>query len=315
MGVDWERWRTRRRSSHSWGHRVRRQPENTRDMPRSYVPLPLIAIVLILVLAGCSAPLPWPDSPLHDLPATDPNWRPPESLQEAMEAIQGRYAHYDVVSYEEETEQTTLRTMVVSYGYTEFRIVDGKLYEIDTFCRAEQKLNQKGVTSLFRDAAVQAIEPRETEVELTFRDGQWHIYRPPTPTLLGINGDPALPLPMDPNDPNLTDPDDDGHPGVTVELDIGGFMKAELYITRREIYEYYLTLNSDGNLYGRVVDSSEQFVVGATMRTLRQQSNPDQIGDPGMNPIMLIRVDDSLDTCEELAAVRDDLFPATPDFQ
>ena len=269
---------------------------------------------IALVLASCAAPLPWPESPLYSFPAIDPTYVAPSDRQQAMTEIEGTYAHFDVVSYEDETEQTTLRTFVVSYGITEFIVQDGKLYEIDTFCGAEQKLSQRNVTATFGDRATQAIAPVAQEVELELRDGQWHVYRPASPTLLGIEGDPNRPLSQDPNDPNLTDPDGDGNPGVTVVLHIGGVIDAELYITRREIYEYFLSLHSNGNLYGRVRDSSEQFVVDATMRILRQQSSPEQIDDPGMNPIMLFRVYDDVRTCADIGTLAGALFPPSPDF-
>ncbi len=231
-----------------------------------------------------------------------------------MRAVAGHYAHYDVVAYEDPTTKTPMRTLVVSYGFTDFVIEDGRLLQIDRFCHAEQKINQPNVHPAFRDEAVQAIRPRVQEVDLRFDDGQWRIYRPASPTLLGITGDPSRPLARDPDDPAITDPDEDGNPGVTVALQIGNFMRGEIYITRREIYSYELTLNSNGNLYGHVEDRSEQFVVGASMRILRQQSNPHQYPDPGMNPIVLVRVGDDLDTCEKLKQMRDELFPVEPEF-
>ena len=118
--------------------------------------------------------------------------------------------------------------------------------------------------------------------------------------LLGIEGDPSKPLSEDPNDPLLIDPDNDGHPGVTVEINIGNFIKGEIYITRREIYSNFLTINQDGSITGYVKDDSEQFVVGASMKILAQPSNSIQNPDPGMNPVILIPIDPEIDTAEEL---------------
>ena len=231
-----------------------------------------------------------------------------------MAAIAGHYAHYDVVAYEDVTTRTPMKTFIISYGFTDFRIREGRLVQTDCFCHAEQKLDQRNTTSTFSDEATQAILPREQEVDLRFEAGEWHVYRPASPTLLGITGDPLQPLSTDPDDPRLIDPDGDGNPGVTVRIGIGGFLNGEIYIIRREIFEDYLTLNSDGNLYGYVKDDSEQFVLGASLRVLAQQSNAVQIPDPLMSPIMLIRVDDELDTCEELMETRDLLFPPEPEF-
>ena len=225
----------------------------------------------------------------------------------------GRYAHYDVVAYEGETPNGPLFTFVISYGFTDFTIEDGELVESDCFCHAEHKANQNMVTSI-SDAATQAILPRSAIVEVYEEGGVWKIWRPATPTLIGIDGDPDQPLTTNPNDPLVNDADGDGKPGITVSLKLFGFLKAELYIARREIFENDLTLYSDGSLRGTVVDNSEQLVLGATLGILNKPNNPPQWGDPGLSPILLIPIPDDLDTCEELMANRDLLFPAEPEF-
>jgi len=273
------------------------------------------AAALAIALGGCAAPLPWPRSPLYDFPVSDPGWKGPATEQEAMQAIAGRYAHFDVVAYEDTTTRTPMRTFTVSYGFTEFRIEDGRLYQVDSFCSAEQKLNQKNVTVLFSDEATRAIAPRVQEVQVRFENGRWIVFRPASPTLLGITGDPSLPLSRNPRDPNLVDGDGDGKPGVTVRLKMGKLLDGEIYITRREIYSDLLALHPDGNLYGSVKDQSEQFVVGASLRILAQQSHPVQYPDPGMNPVILVRVGDELRSCEDLMAQRDRLFPPSPEFR
>jgi hypothetical protein len=179
---------------------------------------------------------------------------------------------------------------------------------------AEQKLSKKKAKSVFSDEAVQAIKPKVQEVELSRKNGRWHLYRPATPSLLGIKGDPLKSLSNDPNDPNLTDPDQDGHPGVTVQISVGRFFKGEIYIIRREIFSNYLTMNNNGTLSGYVVDRSEQFVVGASKKILNQASNSIQHPDPGMSPLLLVPVDPNIDTLEELMGIRDEIFPEEPEF-
>ena len=274
----------------------------------------IVVVLFSVFINGCSGSRQWPEPPLFTIPENDSLWIGPEDIDEAMKMIAGHYAHFDVVAYEDVTTKTPMKTFVISYGFTDFFIEEGKLFQVDTFCHAEQKINQKFVKSLFKDESVQAIQPRIQEVELKYEKGQWQIYRPESPTLLGISGDPSLPLSRDPKDPRLTDPDNDGNPGVTVELKMWGLIKGELYITRREIYSNHLVLHSNGNLYGYIEDRSEQFVIDASMKILRQQSNPVQNPDRGMNPLILIRVSDEIDSCEELMDRRDLLFPDEPEF-
>lgn len=277
--------------------------------------LPVCAAALAVVLGGCAAPLPWPRSPLYEFPESDAGWTGPADVREAMEAIAGLYAHYDVVAYEDTSTRTPMRTFTVSYGFTEFRIEDGRLFQVDRFCHAEQELNQKNVTVRFSDEATRAIAPRVQEVDLRFENGRWVVFRPASPTLLGIAGDPSLPLSRDPRDPALVDADGDGKPGVTVRLRMFNLLDGEIYLIRREIYSDTLTLHSDGNLYGSVKDESEQFVIGASRRILSQQSNPIQHPDPGLNPVVLARVNGELATCEQLMEQRDRLFPPAPSFR
>lgn len=282
-------------------------------MPQHPYRFILIAAILATALIGCSKPKPWPDSPLYATPVNDPNWVAPDTKEAAMEAIAGRYAHFDVVAYEGDTPNGPLSTFVISYGFTEFTIENGELIEYDTFCHAEQKANQN-LTTRFPDAATQAILPRSTPVDLFYDDGAWHIWRPATPTLIGIDGNPDLPLSMDPNDANINDADADGKPGVTVFANLFGFIDGEIYIARREIFQNLMTLYSDGTIQGTVLDDSEQLVVGASLRILNAPNNPDQYPDPGLNPIILIPIPDTITTCDDLLAIADTLFPPEPEF-
>jgi len=274
----------------------------------------LVGWLVLIFLVSCSSPLEWPDSPLYDLSIYIPDTDPDQDVMSVKEKLVGHYAHFDVVAYRDTTTKTPMNTFIVSYGFTDFYLEDGKLMQTDRFIRASQKINQKNVYPAFRDAAVQAIKPRVSEVDVFFQDGKWQLFRPSTPVLLGIEGDPSLPLSEDPNDPLLIDPDNDGHPGVTVDINIGNIIKGELYITRREIYSNFLTVNKDGSITGYVKDDSEQFVVGASLKILAQPSNSIQNPDPGMNPVILIPIDPEIDTAEELMALRDELFPPEPVF-
>lgn len=274
----------------------------------------LVLLTVLILLNACSKPLDWPDSPLYVFDRGNPEAIQPDELESVKKALVGHYAHYDVVSYEDTTTKTTMRSFIISYGFTDFYLEDGKLMQSDSFVRAEQKLSRKNASSKFSDEAVQAIKPRVQEVELSFNEGSWEIYRPSTPSLLGITGDPSQKLSTDPNDPNLTDPDNDGNPGVTVQIKVGKFFSGEIYITRREIFSNYLRLNNNGTLSGYIVDESEQFVVGASRKILAQPSNSVQHPDMGLSPILLIPINEGIDTPEELMTMKDEIFPKEPAF-
>jgi RimJ/RimL family protein N-acetyltransferase len=270
---------------------------------------------LLTLLVACSEPSPWPASPLVPVPEPVPDADYPQTRAEALEAIAGHYAHFDVVAYEDDSTRTPMRTFIVSYGFTDFEIVGDGLRQTDRFLFAEYVLNQRFVETSFSEAAVEAIEPRVQDVQLSLDEGLWKVYRPESPVLLGIRGDPEQPLPRDPDDPDIFDADGDGQPGVTAKLRIGGFIDGEIYLTRREIYRDHLTLHPDGRLIGWVEDLSEQFVIDANMKILKQPSNNVQAPDPGLNPIVLTPIAPELDSREELEAARDELFPPAPRFE
>ena len=274
----------------------------------------LLIFASLLILSSCSKHAEWPDSPLYSFATEDSIGAAVLDIEEAREAIVGHYAHYDVVAYEDKTTKTPMLTFIISYGFTDYYLEDGKLMQADRFIHAEQKLNNLKATSSLSDKAVQAIKPRVQEVELTLKDGKWFLYRPPTPSLLGISGDPLQSLSTDPKDPNFTDPDQDGNPGVTVKISVGEYFNGEIYIARREIFSNYLTLNSNGSLSGYIVDESEQFVIGASKKILRQASHSIQYPDMGLSPILLVPIDPEIDTPEELMQIRDEIFPQEPEF-
>jgi len=274
----------------------------------------LVLCTVLISFYSCSQPLDWPASPLYTFNVGDSDGTETYDLETVKNKLVGHYAHYDVVAYEDTTTKTTMRSFVISYGFTDFYLEDGKLMQSDRFVHAEQKLSRKNASSVFSKKAAQAIKPRVQEVELSFKDGTWHMYRPATPSLLGITGDPLQPLSKDPNDPGLTDPDEDGNPGVTVKISVGKYFSGEIYITRREIFSNYLTLHNNGTLSGYVVDRSEQFVVGASKKILNQPSNSVQHPDMGLSPLLLVPISEDIDTYEELMELRDELFPEEPAF-
>jgi len=266
-------------------------------------------------LFSCTRILDWPSPPLYPEPEPANTSFSKLSKKDVIEQIAGHYAHYDVVSYEDISGRAPVRSYIITYGFTDFFLEDGELYESDVFLHAENKLNQSNVESRLSDEATRAIKARIQMVDLELQDGTWHLYREATPALLGITGDPSLPLERDKNSTNFTDPDNDGYPGVTVHMTVGKFIKARLYLTRREIFSYRLRLIDRDTLFGFVSDQSEQFIIDATMRALRESKKVLQHPVPSMSPIFLKRVSPEIDTWEELKTIRDDLFPPEPSFE
>ena len=238
-----------------------------------------------------------------------------------MSSVEGRYAHYDIVAYYSDMGMMGIfKNLIISYGFTTFEKEDGGLKITDRFCHSEQISNQD-FTPTVPDALTQAIIPDSIFMEInTDDDGNFYLYRPRTPTLLGIEyEDPyntPLPKSIKPDDPRLVDADNDGNPGVTVFIDM--FNKTEeLYIARREVFAFEAYLKENGNIEGVVHDDSEQLIIDATNFLLKSQNGEwlqfrgENGDDYSLSPIILVPIDDTYD-CEKLMQERDSFFPPNP---
>ena len=133
--------------------------------------------------------------------------------------VAGRYAHYDIVAYTAKILFWEMRTLVITYGVTEFKLDDtGRLISSSRYCHASHKSNFP-FKSEVPDAFTRAIIPRDAFVDIRRDQDGLSLWRPETPTPIGIRmEDPDQPLPKDPKDPRIADDDGDGKPGVTVKI-------------------------------------------------------------------------------------------------
>ena len=231
-----------------------------------------------------------------------------KGLPPGAEDLVGRYAHFDVVAYQD----ATMKTLVISTGFSDLELRDGKLWNVQRFCHADMGSDQN-LQITISDAATRAIVPVDTPVKVTEVDGKLHVSRPATPTAIGIKiTDPSTEaLPTDPKDPRIFDADGDGHPGVTSKVKVSDALQGEIYLARREIFAYDLTQQSPDRLVGSITDRSEQLILGASNPLFLASAQWKQIDDPKRNPVIWQRVDADWD-CDRLAAERDRIFPPNP---
>lgn len=239
-----------------------------------------------------------------------------ETEEDLMNAVVGKYAHYDIVAYYGDMGLMGIfKNLIISYGFTTLEVEDGKLKITDRFCHSEQLSNQD-FTPTVPDSMTQAIIPESTYMEIKYdEDGKMYLWRPETPTLLGIDypdsDNTPLPEKIKPDDPRLVDDDNDGNPGVTVFIEMMGKTE-ELYIARREIFAFEAYRQENGNLEGFVHDRSEQLIIDSTNFILKTQTTEwIQYEDLEKSPIFLTPVSDDYD-CERLMQERDELLPPNP---
>jgi len=265
----------------------------------------LLAVGTLVAVSGCGSAT--SDAASNATPDSAGRGSTVESIASSS-GLAGRWAHYDVVAYQDKT----MRTLIISYGFTDFEVDGNALREQESFCHADQRSDQAIETSI-SDAATQAIVPVEATADLTSTPTGLRIQRPATPTPVGIRlEDPANDkLPTDRSDPRIVDDDHDGQPGITVHVKVGDAFEGDLYLARREIFAYDMTQDGPDTLTGTVEDHSEQLVIGASNEVLAATAQWVQHPDLTRSPIILRRVGADWD-CDRLMAERDQLFPAAP---
>jgi hypothetical protein len=261
-----------------------------------------VALTFALVVAGCSAETEG-SAPATSVASTDAT-----DLPSGAEDLVGRWAHFDVVAYQDDA----MKTLIISTGFSDLELRDGQLWNQMRFCHADTASDQN-IEITISDAATRAIVPVATPVEVTEVDGKLHVARPATPTAIGIEiADPADEgLPTDPNDPRIIDADGDGNPGVTSRVKVSDDLQGDIYLARREIFAYDLTQQSADRLAGSITDRSEQLILGASNPVFLATAQWKQIDDPARNPVIWLRVDADWD-CDRLAQERDRIFPPNP---
>lgn len=222
----------------------------------------------------------------------------------------GLYASRQYVSNRALTRPANryIRVRTTSFLLHRVRESDGSLVVESRYCHIEQEPLGRVRTSLGPRfvAAIPSWEApltRDSEGE-----GAGALRLAEAVMVLGAQlDDPADDaLPADADDPRITDPDGDGNPGVTVEVD--GFVSGQVYVVQRLVRGLVGTATPDGRATGTVVGAGNQVVVGASNAILktftpRFEHNP----DPKRNTFVWLPVPD-VSTCESVMAERDRLF-------
>lgn len=137
------------------------------------------------------------------------------------------------------------------------------------YCRAEVQAAVSGLTMIFPDAFVGSLLAGKRLARLDGSAGEelvgfeqdWYVE------VRGADlDDPASdPLPEAADDPRVFDQDGDGHPGMTVRVDLLGLIRGEVYVVQRVRYRLIGWVESDGgSIFGRIEWEDEQVVIGAS---------------------------------------------------
>ena len=174
------------------------------------------------------------------------------------------------------------------------------------FCHVRQ--DRIGPAGTVLDSAFVASLP-EWESAVTIEgSGPWSVRTEDYVAVVGAElEDPVSdPLPTDPDDARVTDPDRDGQPGVTVRVE--GVVSGGVYVVQRIERALEGTLTADGRMAGTVIGSNQQAKLGASNFILRAFT-PTFIADtePEHNPFSWAPVSPDAD-CARVVETEFSLF-------
>jgi len=184
---------------------------------------------------------------------------------------------------------------------------DGDTVRASTrFCDVRQ--DRIGPAGTVLDSAFVAALPAWESVVTIEGSGPWLVHTDEFVAVVGADlEDPAGdPLPTDPQDARVTDPDGDGEPGVTVRVE--GVVSGGVYVVQRIERALEGTLTVDGRITGTVIGSNQQAKLGASNFILRAFT-PTFIADtePEHNPFSWAPVGPDAD-CTQIVAAEVPLF-------
>ncbi len=192
-----------------------------------------------------------------------------------------------------------------SYALVDVRREGEALMLTERYCHVEITSDWgMGVPVLISDAWTRSMEPFEAPL-VPSAEGMWR--RPEVVQAVGARLEDPVDerLPTEVDDPRVFDQDGDGHPGVTSEVvGIG-----EIYLVRRERYLFVdLSFDESGRLSGRMDDTSEQVVLGASNAALDVPITIEPDPDPETSVVELVPLAEPLD-CDTLVERSEALFP------
>ena len=136
---------------------------------------------------------------------------------------------------------------------------------VETSACAIDEPAQNGVQTVFPDALIQSLGSWTTQAQAWTRsDGSTVVDLLPATSVFGctLAAPEVDALPTQADDPRLTDPDGDGHPGGTVQLQ--GLISGSIYVVQRNVEHLRGRALAPGQLDGVLLGHREQKVVGAS---------------------------------------------------
>ncbi|MBU1048467.1 hypothetical protein KKG90_00450 [Candidatus Bipolaricaulota bacterium] len=151
------------------------------------------------------------------------------------------------------------------------------------------------------DAFMAALRPTPRTGTLQETDGTITFEQPAYLEIRGaiLENPETDALPVDPEDPRVFDQDEDDSPGMTVHVNLLGFIKAQIFVVQRVQYALSGYVVSEDRIEGSIEWSDEQVVLAATNPMLMADSTGYPDPDLSKHIFLMIRAQEDW-TCEWL---------------
>jgi hypothetical protein len=142
---------------------------------------------------------------------------------------------------------------------------------------------------------------------VTRRNDGWGIEVDKSLSVLGasLRAPATETLPTNPDDPRITDPDDDGHPGVTIRIE--GIVSGEMYIVQRAHDAYRGEIVDNSRIRGRVAWKTKQVVLDSNSMFLGNQPDNRPHPNAAKSHFTMVWASEQTD-CKEIVSRQDKLF-------
>jgi len=151
------------------------------------------------------------------------------------------------------------------------------------------------------DAFMQSLHPALCSALLQENDGRFAFHQEKQIEIRGamLENPETDELPTAPEDPRVIDQDEDGFPGLTVNINLLGLTEEQIHVVQRFQYELDGAVVSPDRIEGLIQWTDEQEVLAASNQMLLAGADSEPDPDPSKHVFIMLRAQEDW-TCDWL---------------